>query len=421
MKKPVLVEDNPRDARALARFAAVQKVMQGVQSGLAMVQSAQQAAEQAWDGRFYAAATIEDWYYEYRRGKFAALQDQPRSDRGIAKAMEPEAVEALMKLRRENPTLTVRALAAELCRQGILAPGSVSESTLQRRLSEAGLDRQSLRAGSGLIGGPTKAFELPLPNILWMADCMHGPTIQTESGPQRTYLFALIDDCTRLLVHGQFYTHERLECFLDTLRQAVQTRGLVDKLYTDNGSAFRSQHLGIVCANLGIRLIHCRPYHAWSKGKIEKWFQGCQSRFLPTLVFEPVNSLEELNRRLWKWIEVEYNQRPHAALDGECPAERFARLGQSLRMLEANAPIGRLFFMRLNRRVRKDATISLGAHLWEVAAHLRGQIVTVRFDPISYARVEVSLGERFMGLAVRCDKQRNARILKMNDYDREVY
>lgn len=422
MKKPILVEDDPRDARALARFAAVQKVMQGIQSGLSMARAAQVAAEQAWDGRFFAAPTIEDWYYHYRRGKFGALQAVPRSDRGVSKAMAPEAVEALRQLRREHPKLTVRALAAELTRKGVLAAGSVSDSTLQRRLTEAGLDRQSLRAGAGVMGGPTKAFEVPLPNLLWMADCMYGPTLQTEGGAQRTYLFALIDDCTRLLIHGQFYPYERLECFLDTLRRAVQTRGVVDKLYTDNGAAFRSQHLDIVCANLGIRLLHCKPYHAWSKGKIERWFQTCQSQFLPTLSFEPVKSLEELNRRFWQWVEEEYNQRPHTALEGESPAARFARLGTSLRLLDVNTPIERLFYMRVQRRVRKDATFSLGADLWEVPTHLRGQVITVRFDPVSLARVEVWLGERFIGLAVRCDKHRNAKIhIVTQDYDREIY
>ncbi len=415
-------DENPRDSRALARFAAVQIVAQAIQHGAALVQAAQQASQQPWDGRFFSAATIEDWYYKHQRGKFAALQDRPRSDRGTHKALDPAAVEALLKLRREYPKLTVRALIAQLVRLGVLQLGTFSESTILRRLAEAGLDRQSLRAGSGLLGGPTKAFELPLPNLLWMADCMYGPTLQLSAGQtQRTFLFALIDDCTRLLIHGQFYPQERLEGFLDTLRQAVQSRGLPDKCYTDNGACFKSQHLAIVCANLGIRLLHCKPYHAWSKGKIERWFQGCQSQFLPALGFEPVHSLAELNRRFWQWVETDYNQRPHTALGGESPAQRFARLGTSLRLLEPNADLDRLFFMRRNRRVRKDATFSLGAECWEVAAHLRGQIITARFDPITCARVEVWLGERFIGLAVRCDKQRNARTFKSNDYDREVY
>jgi transposase InsO family protein len=423
MKNFLAAAEDPRENRALGRFAAVQMVVQGVQNGLSMVHAAQQAAQQPWDGRYFAAPTIEDWYYAYRKGQFAALQDQPRCDRGKHRTLDPAAVEALLKLRGEHPLLTVKALIDELVRQGVLQPGSFSESTVQRRLAEAGLDRRSLRAGSGLIAGPTKAFEVALPNLLWMADCMYGPTLQSGAQTaQRTYLFALLDDCSRLCVHGQFYEHERLEYFLDTLRRALQTRGVPDKLYSDNGAAFRSQHLGIVCANLGIRLLHAKPYHAWSKGKIERFFSTVQTQFLPPLVFTPVRSVEELNRRFWQWLETEYHQREHTALGGESPAQRFVRLGTALRLLPANAPLDRLFFTRVNRRVRKDATFSLGADLWEVATHLRGQVITARFDPVSLTRMEVWLGERFIGLAVRCDKHRNAKIhIVTNDYDREVY
>ena len=425
MKTLPLADENADEARALARFAAVQAVIQAVQNGNSLVSACQQAALQAWDGRLFASATIEDWYYGYKHNKFAALQNRRRSDKGQNKALDPAAVEALCQLRRAHPTMTVKALTAELLRQGVLTAGTFSDSTLQRRLAGAGLDRQSLRAGSGPIGGgPTKAFELPLPNLLWMADCMHGPALKTEGGApvQRTFLFALVDDCSRLCVHGQFYPQERLYGFLDTLRQAIQTRGLPDKLYTDNGAAFRSQHLSIVCANLEIRLLHCKPYHSWSKGKIERFFSTVQMQFLPTLTFTPAGSIEELNRRFWQWLETEYHRRGHTALAGESPAQRFARLGTSLRLLEANAPLDRLFFMRVNRRVRKDATFSLGTDLWEVAVHLRGQVITARFDPLSCARMEVWLGERFMGLAVRCDKHRNAKIdIVTNDYDREVY
>ena len=424
MQNPMTGEE-PREAKALVRFAAVQAVLQGVQAGQSLVQALRSASEHNWEGRRYSFSTIEDWYYRYRAGKFAGLVSSQRSDRGASRSMDPQAVEELGKLRREHPQLTVPALIAELRRRGILEEGGYSASTVHRRLAEMGLDRRSVKAGAGLSAGPTKAFEVALPNVLWMADCMHGPALkatQGETAAQRTFLFALLDDCSRLCVHGQFYAQERLEGFLHALRQAIQTRGLPDKLYTDNGAAFRSQHLGIVCANLGIRLLHCKPYHSWSKGKIERFFSTVQMQFLPTLTFTPVSSLEELNRRFWQWLETEYHQRGHAALASESPAQRFARLGTALRLLEANAPLDQLFFMRVDRRVRKDATFSLGADLWEVAVHLRGQVITARFDPMSLTRMEVWLGNRFMGLAVRCDKHRNARIhLVTNDYDREIY
>ncbi|MFA5264542.1 MAG: DDE-type integrase/transposase/recombinase [Opitutaceae bacterium] len=269
MKTPLKSEEDPRHTRALARFAAVQAVLQERQAGQTLARALQHASEQPWDARMYTAATIEAWVYAYRHGQFGALQGKPRKDLGHCRAMDPAEVASLIKLRREYPDLTLRALAQELLRRGELEPGGFSESTLHRRLAEAGLDRHSLRMGAA-VSGPTKAFEVPLPNMLWMADCMHGVPIKTEGGGQKTFLFALIDDCSRVCVHGEFYAQERLEGFLDCLRKAVQGRGLPDKLYTDNGAAFKSQQLALVCANLGIRLLHCKPYHSWSKGKIER-------------------------------------------------------------------------------------------------------------------------------------------------------
>jgi putative transposase len=411
--------DDPRQNRALARFAAVQTVQQARQNGLTLTQALQQAAQQPWEGRYYAAPTIEAWVYRYAQGRFAALQDQPRRDKGKKRTVDPSATAALLELRRQYPQLTLQALISELLRRGVLQPGAYSASTLQRRLAEAGLDRRSLRAGAGLVGGPTKAFELPLPNLLWMADGMHGPTLRLNDGTRlRTFLFALLDDCSRLCAHGQFYAHERLEGFLDTLRQAVQTRGVPDKLYTDNGPAFRSQHLQIVCANLGIRLLHCRPYHSWSKGKLERFFLTAQTQFLPTLLFQPVTSLAELNERFWRWVERDYHQRAHGALGDESPAARFARLGAAVRPLPREAPIERLFLMRETRRVRKDATFALGGQYWEAPTHLRGQLITLHYEPIGLQRVEIWLADRYLGPAVRCDKHRNAQLpLSSNDYE----
>jgi putative transposase len=262
-------DDDPHQRRALARFAAVQMVLQARQHGLPLYQALHQAAQQAWEGRYYSPATLEHWLYRYQHGQFAALYNRPRSDKGTQNALDPVAADVLFALRREQPELSIKALIAELLTREVLQPGTFSYSTIQRRLKEVGLDRASLKAGMGLITGPTKAFELPLPNLLWMADCMHGPTLKLASGKAlRTYLFALIDDCSRLCVYGQFYESERTEYFLHSLRMAIQARGLPDKLYTDNGAAFRSQHLSIVCANLGIKLLHAKPYHSWSKEKV---------------------------------------------------------------------------------------------------------------------------------------------------------
>jgi putative transposase len=410
-------DENPHENRALARFAAVQWIAQALRSGLSLTRALALAAEQPWDGQNYTAATLESWFYRYRHGQFSALHDRPRSDKGTQKALDPAATEALIQLRRLHPQLTLKTLANQLLAQGLLLPGAFSLSTLQRRLAQAGLDKRTLKAGGGLsAGGPTKAFELPLPNMLWMADCMHGPTLQlSDRSSLRTYLFALLDDCSRLCPHAQFYPQERVECFLDTFRHALQTRGLPDKLYTDNGPAFRSHHLKIVCANLEIKILHTRPYCAWSKGKLERFFLTAQKQFQQALVFQPVHDLEQLNLRFWQWLEKDYHQREHSSLQGQSPAQRFATGAKTLRSLPPDADLDRLFLMRVNRRVRKDATFSLAGQLWEVASSLRGQIICVHYDPIHFSRVDVYLGTHHLGRAVRCNKQLNSRLFSRND------
>ncbi len=410
MKKTTQSTEDPQLDKALARFAAVQSIQQSIQSGSSLLVALQNAAQQLWGGRYYTASTIETWWYRHRREGFAALQSQPRSDKGKKRALDPAVTQALIELRLEHPHLTLKALVKELLRRDVLQEGSYSLGTLPRRLAGAGLDRESVQSGMGRGGVPTKAFEMPLPNLLWMADCMHGPILKNPGHKdQRTYLFALIDDSSRLCPHAEFYPKERLEYFLDCLRKAITTRGVPDKLYTDNGPAFRSQHLQIVCANLNIALLHAKPYHAWSKGKIERFFLTLQKQFLATLVFEPVQTLEALNQRFWQWLERDYHQCPHSSLKDKSPAQRFATLGQAMRIPDPNKDLDRLFLMQVSRRVRKDATLTLQGRLWEAPTHLRSQKITVHYDPVGYRRVELWMKDRFLGHATPCDKALNAR------------
>ncbi|NLH72893.1 MAG: transposase family protein [Verrucomicrobia bacterium] len=170
---------------------------------------------------------------------------------------------------------------------------------------------------AAVLIGPTKAFECPLANQLWMADVSHGPTIRLPSGQIiRTRLIATLDDCSRLVPHAQYYPDETLCCFLDTFKQALAKRGIPDKLYTDNGKIFTSHHLRIVCANLNIKLIHAKPYPAWSKGKMERWFRTVQSDFEAQLL---------LNHLAMRSIQQ--------AIEQNCQTISSAHLQQALELL----------------------------------------------------------------------------------------
>lgn len=402
---------------ALARYDAVRFLEEAVRSGLPLRLALSAARERTWGGRIYKVSTLESWYYRYRHKGFEALHNQPRSDKGQGRRLSPDAIETLLAMRRAQPELYAATLLRQLERQGTIETGSVSLTTVYRTLRANGLDKASMKSAGPT--GPTKAFEVSWANQLWMTDGMWGPNVPIGEGgkPIRTHLLGLIDDCSRLCPHGQYYPGERIECFLDLFKHALCSRGIPEKLYTDNGALFRSEHLRTVCANFGIQLIHAKPYAAWSKGKIERFFRTVQSDFEQSLVFQPVRDLTELNRRFWRWLESEYHQRVHRALDGQSPQERFQQRSEGLRTVPPGMDVDGLFLKRTTRRVRRDATIALDGMMFEVPVSLRGRQVEVRFDPFTYARMEVHVDGKKAGNATVLDKEVNSRSYRLENYE----
>jgi putative transposase len=116
----------------------------------------------------------------------------------------------------QQPSLAISTLVRQLQESGVLEPGTFSLSSIYRLLVREGLDRPRLIAEGS---GPTKAFETELANALWMADVMDGPTLRVGDRSVHTFLFALLDDCSRLVPHGQYYDNEKLRCLLDCLKE----------------------------------------------------------------------------------------------------------------------------------------------------------------------------------------------------------
>jgi hypothetical protein len=214
---------------------------------------------------------------------------------------------------------------------------------------------------------------------LWMSDVMHGPAVTVAGKKRKAYLIAFIDDATRVVPYAAFALSENTAAFLPVLKEAVLRRGAPRRLFVDNGSAFRSHQLALVCAKLGVTLIHARPYHAQAKGKIERWFRTVRMQLLPRLDPSDVVSLDALNRRLWTWVEAEYHRSPHRRLDGATPLDRWAAVADEVRYLGTD--IDDLFLNEAKRKVAKDRTVSLAGVIYEVDAALVGEAVVLRHDP----------------------------------------
>ena len=367
-----------------------------------------------------ACRTLEDWWYDYRRGGFAALHPKQRADRGVPRVLSSEQEEKILASVRANLGRPVKVLYRLWKEEDPRLPGL---GVIYRTLREHGLDAKTrsglLRQG---LSGPAKAFEAPLVNDLWMVDFSPGPFLPPSSGRGRmspTHLCAIIDDHSRLIVHAQYHTAADTRAFHHTLREAILRRGVPSKLYTDQGGPFINDHTRLICANLGLRLLHAKPYHAWSKGKIERFFRSLQQDFESGLrqPDRKPRDLAELNAGLAQWLQGVYHIRHHEGI-GMSPGQRFAQGAPFVRPLDPDLDLPRLFYNRVERLVRKDGTVRHNNRLYEVDLALRGRKVRLAFDPWTLERVEVQYRGQDFGVATLADLHRNSQIDGSQHYDR---
>ena len=327
-----------------------------------------------------AAETLRDWLKGYRKGGFEALMPKARADRGQSRSLPPEAVERLLSIKEANATLSVRQVIREAYADPKVPDDlPLPASTVHRLLSRHGLMQ---KGKAETADQDRRRFAFEHAGELWMSDVMHGPSVAVKGrGRRKTYLIAFIDDATRVIPYAAFTLSENTRSFLPVFKQALLRRGFPHRFYVDNGANYRSRHLSLVCAKLGIALIHARPYRPQGKGKIERWFKTVRAQLINQLSAQDTSSLEALNRRLWGWVEGEYHQAPHAGLDRETPLERWAQAAEQVRFPEPGLDLGDLFLFEALRKVRTDRTVSLDGTVYEVDAALVGGKVTLRYDP----------------------------------------
>ena len=354
-----------------------------------------------------AAETMRGWLRAWRKGGFDALRPKPRADQGQARAIPQEVTDLLCTIKEDKRELSVR-MVIEAARASGEVPGEMelAPATVHRLLSRQGL---MAKRPDEPTSKDRRHFAFDKANELWMSDVMHAVPVSVEGQRRyKTYLIAFIDDATRVVPFAAFALAENTAAFLPILEQAIRRRGLPKRLYVDNGAVYRSHHLELVCAKLGITLIHSRPYIPQGRGKIERFFRTVRMQFLPLLSPEDTASLEALNRRLWAFIEGEYHHRPHKGLGGETPLDRWAQVCDEVRLPEPGLDLAELFLFEEKRKVARDRTVSLRGALYEVDAILVGQTVTLRFDPTRPERkVEVWHVGRKVGAAKPVDAYAN--------------
>lgn len=304
------------------------------------------------------------WLARYRKQGKAGLEDRSRRPKAIRYATDPEVVELVLKERKAHRDWGARKICATLKRKGIKTP---PERTTNRILKRSGMvEERKVKQGE------PQRFERAHPNDLWQMDhkaAVHGLWFR------RAVPFVVLDDCSRYLLglrslpdKGLFSTWNAL---WDLLREfGLPAAILSDRDYVFHGPVGPSQ-LEVRLMRLGIQILHGRPYHPQTQGKVER-FNGTLERTV--LGNRHFRTAEEL-QAAFDQFRYEYNfERPHDALGLEVPGSRYK---PSLRACPSRLPQIEYPTGAVLRKVQKDGWISWKGQCIEVGVGLHGQRVEV--------------------------------------------
>jgi len=387
---------DPAETVAIARYHVIADAtnprLSPTERGALVRQLAQQShAHPDGSVRVYSRATLDRWLRAYREQGLDGLRPQPRADIGVARR-HPELLEEAARLRQEIPARSAAQISAILqARHRVRVP----ERTIRQYLQRRGLQRAVL-AGAAKVYG---RFEADRPNELWIGDVLVGPFVPHPrvAGSQRAYLFVLVDDYSRLLLHARWVPEQTARAGGEVLRAAIQRRGLPERLYVDNGAPYANAALERTCAVLGIRLIHSRPYTPQGRGKQERLNRYIRERFLLEAEAQGIASFPELNDRFLAWAEQVCNAREHAET-GQVPWLRYLTGGPH-RLVEPSV-LRDAFRAAVLRWVSRTASVSLAGQHYAVDPALVDCRVELRFDPNDLSKLEVFWEGRSFGGAV---------------------
>jgi transposase InsO family protein len=311
-------------------------------------------------------------FYKYRRRWLAegpaGLVERSRRPHRSPGAIPVATEEAIVRLRKELPQENgARTIGYHLARRGDVAVPSVA--TIHRVLVRRGMvaAQSSKRPHAAAVG----RFEWPRPNDAWQIDA----TQWALADGSAVWIVDVLDDHSRVLVAARVASGPSSDAAWDAFSHGVADWGIPARVMSDNGLCFtgRFQHRTVdferQLRGMGIQHIPSSPQHPQTCGKLERSHQTTK-HWLDDQ--PPAHDHPELQHLLDTWRHIYNHQRPHSALDGATPYERWTTSPPA----QPGNPIAGPTRASLHT-ISTAGHIGWGTYNIGIGAHLAGQRVLV--------------------------------------------
>ena len=330
--------------------------------------------------------TIRGWIRRYRRSGLKGLEDAPRPRRDEI-AIPTGILEKLVALKRQVPERTLDLLIRIAEDTRVVEKGIVRRSTLHRALVRRGISRPPTTENSVK---DLDRYEAEAPNDTWQGDAKAGPWLPDPSRPgkrKQAWLFAFIDDHSRLLVGGRWDFRQDQPTMELVFRRSLQRHGKPTRVYTDNGSVYKARHMAHVCGELRIVPIFCTEYRPEGKGKIERFWRTVVTPFCAEVGASSIRTIDALNEAWRAWLERHYHEEIHGET-GMKPPDRWKAGIEKLEWVDEEK-LREAFRWVEKRTADRAGCFTLLGVRFQVGATLARGRVRVRFDPEDLSEIEV--------------------------------
>jgi len=287
--------------------------------------------EDGWTVSAVAAAfevsvrTVRKWLARFRSEGDVGLQNRSSAPRLVANKLPTPWLDMVVRLRREY-RMTGEEIGDRL---------HLARSTVAGHLRRLGLGRLAALEPSEPVRRyhRARAGELVHLDVKKLARFRHiGHRITGDRRGQNSkvgweFVHVAVDDHSRL-AYAEVLPDEKATTAIGFLRRALafyRRYGIrVERVLTDNGSAYVSARHALACRRLGIRHLRTRPYRPQTNGKAERFIRTLLTGWAYGAIYR---SSDQRTAALDGWLAYYNHQRPHAALGRQPPVSRTNLLG----------------------------------------------------------------------------------------------
>ena len=217
------------------------------------------------------------WLSRYLEAGEQSLDDLPKRPHHSPNRTGAEMEQLVVDLRREHPTKGGHVLARMLKDRGHNSvPTKSTITAILRR-------HRLIEPADSLKHKAYRRFEHQRPNDLWQMDFKGH--IPVGSGG-RCHPLTVLDDHSRFSLGVRACADEKTQTVHDHLTSIFRRYGMPDTILVDNGSPWGSDFyhpftsLTVWLVQLGVRVVHSRPYHPQTLGKLERFHRSLKTELL---------------------------------------------------------------------------------------------------------------------------------------------